>query len=577
MAVGSEIALDVGGEAIVINATDIDDSEIIQGLAENPEFRAIQHWTSSMMPPGSSDSSRMGGVFQRDRFVTPSNIFEEMQVAIHAAEYDDTVSGVLETTEALAFSKMSIDCDDPDEEDIWQQIMGHMNMDGLLRRMWREQFTVSQFYAVTRWKRKTFKVRGNPIQSGEGKRARRKSYNLLVPDAVTILDPLRVVPVGNFAFGEEKLVYIANKSESEDFDEVLAGKNTADVIIKNLIVSRYNPSENEKKKIKAITGINVDNLYLMNEENVWRHTETRPDYQRFATVRMKSVFELLDLKSQLRQMDRAYLIGGTNFIVLVKKGSDAQPAKPSEIQALASQVRTTSRVPVLIGDHRLDIEIITPDQDMTLKPERYNSLDARIAARLYLMFMTGNYAAGAKGDDSIKLARVVARGIESRRHMLRRDLQANILQKVMEKNAGKLSAEPKIQFHPRHVALDFDNNMATFYNDLRAAGNLSRDTLLAEFDINQDEEARKRQREDEEYGDIFAPVAIPFGGNVDPEGDGSDEKKGPVDPKAAGRGQGGNRNGGGTNRESSRPNGDVPPNNSPARRRERQKDKNEEK
>lgn len=573
MAVGSEHMVGNDGEVVMLNDTDVPDNEVFAALnTQYPELRQLQAWSSSL----TAGSTRNGSLFERDRFVSPDNIFDEMKTAIHATEYDDTVSGVLETTEALAFSKMSIDCDDPDEEDIWQQIMRDIDMDNLLRRMWREQFCVSQFYAVTRWKRKTYRVRSNPImteEDGKKKRARRKTYSLLVPDGVTILDPLRIIPVGNFAFGEEKLAYIARRDEVDDFDEVLAGKNTSDVIIKNMIAGKYVPSEEEKKKIKAITDANVDNLYLLNPDTVWRHTDTRPDYQRFATVRMKSVFELLDLKQQLRGMDRAYLVGGTNFIILVKKGSDQQPAKPAEIQALAQQVRTGARVPVMVGDHRLDVEIITPDMDMTLKPERYNSLDSRIAARLYLMFMTGNYAAGAKGDDSIKLARVVARGIESRRHMMRRTLERQLLEKTMDRNRGKLQSDPKIVFHPRHVALDFDNNLAVFYNDLRNGGHISRDTLLSEFDINQDEEARKRQREDDMYGDIFTPVAVPFGGNVQPEDDGADES---VDPKSAGRQGGGNRNGGGENRESRRGNGDVPPNNSTSRRREREADKRKE-
>lgn len=43
---------------------------------------------------------------------------------------------------------------------------------------------------------------------------------------------------------------------------------------------------------------------------------------------MKSIFELLDLKQQLRQMDRAHLIGGSNFIVLMTMGDkDHYPAR----------------------------------------------------------------------------------------------------------------------------------------------------------------------------------------------------------------------------------------------------------
>ena len=125
---------------------------------------------------------------------------------------------------------------------------------------------------------------------------------------------------------------------------------------------------------------------------------------------MKSIFELLDLKSQLRQMDRVHLIGGTNFIIVVTKGTDQHPAKPQEIANLQAQVRTVARLPVLVGDHRLQVEIVTPKMDMTLKAERYNSIDSRITGRLYLTMVSGAYQAGTTGDDSIKLTKVIAAG-----------------------------------------------------------------------------------------------------------------------------------------------------------------------
>ena len=575
MAEGSEHMVDYETGAVILNDTTVPDEDIMEALkTQHPEFRAIQQWTSNFQAPNINRSgSRYGGIFDRDRYLTPDNIFAQFKTAKDAAENDDTVSGVLETTEALAFSSMAIECDDEDEEDIWNQILDDMNLDHMLRAMWREQFTTSQFYAITHWGTKTYKVRG----TGQGGRGRKKQMKLTVPKGITLIDPLKVVPVGNFAFGQERLVYIADNTEAEDFDKVLAGKNTADVVVRNVIEGRHNPSRDEKKKLVAITGKNCDNLYFLNPDKVWRHTDTRPSYERFANCRMKSVFEILDLKQQLRQMDRAYLIGGTNFIVLVKKGSDEYPAKPAEINALASQVRATARVPVIVGDHRLEIEIITPKLDNTLKPERYNTLDARITARLYQMFMTGNYAAGAKGDDSIKLARVVARGIESRRHMLRKSVEKHVLLKGFEKNADKLTSEPKLLFHPKRIALDFDQNVALFMQDLADRGHISRDTLLSEFDFDQSEEARKREREADHYDEIMAPRNVPFGGGgEDPQSednpdDNSDEG---TDPRRDGRNGGGNNNGGGMNRDSKRPNNSRPTNNSPARRRDNQQDKN---
>ena len=531
--------------AVVVNDSGVPDTDVFRALAQqHPEYRQLANWA------GQTTQRRQGGIFDRDKYVTPGKIFDQFKLALHAAENDDVVSGVLESTEALAFSKMSVAAEDEDEENIYNQIAADLDMDGRLREMWRELFTVSQFYAVTWWDRKNYKVQGKGEKSGV---KRKKTYNLTVPVGITILDPLKVLPVGDFMFGQEQLVYIASRDQSIQFDKVLAGENTSDLMVLELIQQKYEPTRDEKKALGEMTGENVDNLYILNPERVWRHTATRPHYQRFATCRMKSVFELLDMKNQLREMDRAHLIGGTNFIILVKKGTDDMPAKAAEVQGLAAQVRASSRVPVIIGDHRIEIEIITPKMDQTLKPERYNTIDARVTARLYQMFMTGNYAAGAKGDDSIKLARVVARGLESRRHMMRRTIEEEIFNKCYERNKETLTGPPKLKFHPKRIALDFDADIASYLQDLRDRGDISRETMLQELDLSQYEEARQREREADHYDDIFEPVNVPFSTPVgDPRMQQNGGKTPPGNTKQAGR-KGGSTNGGGSNSQSKKP------------------------
>ena len=542
---GSEHWYDASSGAVILNDSDVSTDAAFAAMAQqHPEMRQLAAWA------GQTSTRRTGNLFDRDKYVTPGRIFEQFTLALHASENDDVVSGVLESTEALAFSKMSVAAENEDDENVWNQIAADIDFDARLREMWRELFTVSQFYAVTWWDKKSYKVKGKSVGSGV---KRKKTYDITVPVGLTILDPLKVVPVGDFMFGQDRLAYIASGGQAEEFDKVLAGDNTSDLMVLELLETRYEPNREEKKAIAELTGQNVDNLYLMNKDRVWRHTATRPHYQRFATCRMKSVFELLDLKNQLREMDRAHLIGGTNFIILVKKGSDEIPAKPAEVRGLAAQVRASSRVPVIVGDHRIEIEIITPKMDLTLKPERYNTIDARVTARLYQMFMTGNYSAGAKGDDSIKLARVVARGLESRRHMMRRSLEENIFKKTVERNPGVFEGEAKLRFHPKRIALDFDANVATYLQDLRDRGDISRETMLQELDISQYEEARQREREEDHYDEIFTPVNVPFSTPVgDPrlQPGGEDKDAPPKNPPGNTRGAGrrnATKNGGGSN------------------------------
>lgn len=492
---GSEVIVDAAGVQ-VINETDIAIDDLKDAVAaQYPELAALASWTNDI-------KKRAGGIFDRDRYLTPPAIFAQFKMALDAAETDDVVSGVVEATESLAFSNMQIECDDEDEEDIWNQIIEDIELYTRTREMWRELFVVSQFYVATFWAKKTYTVRG---KTKSGNRKRKVFNNITVPVSMSILDPLKIVPVGNFLFGQEQLAYIATRGEAESFDNVLGGTNSSDLVVSQLLLNKYTPSREEKKYLAEITQTNVDNLYLLNPKNVWRHTSTRPSYQRFATVRMKSIFEILDIKQQLRQADRAALLGNTNFLILVKKGSDNMPAKPGEMAALQSQMRMAARSPLIVGDHRLSIEIITPDRDATLQPEKYNTLDARITSRLYQVLMAGNYASGTKGDDSIKLARVVARGMESRRNLIGQAFYKNVLKRTLDSNKDVFTSVPQLHFHPKSIALDFDPNVLNFYQELRDRGDLSRETILREIDLDQDQEARRRKREKEQFDDIFKP------------------------------------------------------------------------
>ena len=513
------------GSVEILNETDVDTSAVMAALGGKleAEIASITRWHADVR------RRRDGGLFDRDKYLNPEGIFEQFKVARKAAAEDDIVSGVIEATEALAFAKMSIECENEEEEDFWNQLAAELDVDSRLREQWRELVTLSQFYCAVWWKTKEYKVRGRTA----GGNKKRKVFNrLAVPAGVTLLDPLKIVPVGNMWFNREQLAYIADFGETDIIDRVIRGE-AQDPMFKQLIVGPYTPTSSERQEFGEL-GIAADNLYLLNSENVFRHTETRSQYERFAKVRMMAVSELLDLKHQLRAMERAHLIGGTNFIVLIRRGTDQLPASPGEVQQLRTQVRTLSRLPVLVGDHRLSVDIVTPATDKTLDPARHNGIDARIAARLYQMFMTGNFSAGARGDDSIKLARVVARGLESRRHMMRRTWERRILLPTFERNP-ELTSLPKLRFHPKRVALDLDPAYVNFILDLRDRGDLSRETILEEADFSQSTEARRRQLEKDRYDDIFETV-VP--GAPAPTST-------PSDSRRAGRRGGGTKNGGG--------------------------------
>lgn len=539
----TEVIIDpdgTGSSATIINETDVSNSDVFMALAQQaPEYAALSRWASG--------TRSAGGLFERDRYVTPGNIYQQMEVAQSAAENDDVVSGVLESTEAIAFGRMSFAVMEEDDEDIWAQIAEDIELETRIREMWREMFTVSQFYAAIWWTTKSYRVRG---ETKKGVKRKKEYTQLKVPAGITLLDPLKVVPVGNMMFNQEQLCYAATKSESSMISDVLENR-ASDAMIATLMQEPYEVKDQQERMQLANLGVDPNYLWVLNPKSVWRHTATRPQYRRFADVRLKSVFEILDLKHQLREMDRAHLLGATNFIVLVKKGTDKFPGRQEEISSLQSSVRSMAKVPVIVGDHRLSIEIITPTTDHTLDPDKYRLLNGMLADRLYQTFITNT---SSTKDDSTKLARIVARGMESRRNMLRMAIEKNILKPTYERNKTKFAEAPKMQFHPTQVALMFDPALATYLLDLHQIGDISRETILNQVDLDQTDEARWRQREkDNGLDDIFQsanPYDSPANQSAKPgqnnSGSGGDNPSGGgAANRSAGRTGGGNRSGGG--------------------------------
>jgi hypothetical protein len=528
------------------NQSGLEDSLVIDALRTMPELAHVERFVKGW---GGSSRRRNSTIFNQDRYTIPEGIFDQMRVAYDAARYDDIVSGFVKSTEELAFKRVKIDCGDDNVNNIVDQIMDDVNLVGHMREIWREISIVSQCYIAVRWGRRDLKVKGI-APSG---RPNKKSYkNLLVPVGLSILDPLKIIPVGNFLFNNERLVYIADDiGEATDIYNTIAERNTSDLIVNDLFESRYSPRPQELSELQDLVGFSSDlpqRLFLLREDAIWRITATRPSYQRFADIEMMSVAELLDLKHNLRESDRSDILGNLNCIVLVKKGSDDLPAQAAELEGVKTGMERSARNSLIVSDHRIDIEIITKKTDHTLQAERHNMLDARITSRLFQTLMTGNYASGTALDDSTKLFKVIAALMESRRDDIRDSLMDHMIDLIWAKNED-LDGEPKMSFFPRRIALDFDPNYAQTLMELYATGDISRETILSEFDLDQAEEAARRKREKELYDDILTPKLLPGQG---------------LTPEQEGRSGGGNSNGGGANKDSGKPS----PSNQPKKPRE---------
>lgn len=492
----------VGGAAIVSEVPrDVVSESLDEGIA-NILPRAVQRslasWAEDVQ--GHKTSRPM---FQRDKYVTPGQIYKQMAKSYDALD-DDVVGNIADTSEAMALQKVAFESEDKDQENIWNQIGRDLDLDEFVRQMWRELFTVSQCYPVRWWGRKEYTVSGK----GE-KRKRRKSYDLYVPTRLGFLDPTRIVPVKADLWGGSALAWIA----TEDEMSLLADERNSiqDPLVENLFVGEYKASPQEIATLDR-EEIPLDQLMLLNPELVWKHTLTKAPFERWSRIRMKSILPILDLKHQLREMDRAFLLGGINFIVLVTRGTDTIPTNRNEVDETTAQVRAQSRSPIIVSDHRINIEIITPDVAHVLDSEKWAVLDERLLMRGWGTFALPSEQ-GNK-ETSLTTGRVIARGLASRRHMMKRNLEKEIIRAVQEdprNGDADFDEHTTLEFAPRRMELEFDAAVVTMIQSLRDRGDLSRETTLTEFNFDQEIEAARRQHEDEKWGDkVFKPTNVPF-------------------------------------------------------------------
>lgn len=505
----------------VVNGSPLSDTLIVGSQPINEVAAQLSRWVDRARGASSQ------GLFDRGFYTPPDNPFDEMTAALTSVENDDIVGGVAEVTEAFAFQGVKWEGHDPDEADIFNQISRDIDLDAVIRAMWQQLYAVSQFVVATRWGWKEYTVRGKT----ENGQKRKKRYYLYVPVAVHVIDSRKVIPVGHTALGPQGLAWNGTNQERDHWYAVKR-REAYDPVMEQFFIGHYTPPKEEEGELNAL-GVDTKNLLVMNPDLVWRHTLTKPDYERFAPVRLKSVFRHLDLKQQLMNSDRAMLIGAANYILLIRKGSETYPAKSEELQNLKENYNFIAKLPVIISDHRMEVDIIAPKTDFVLQSERYNMLDQRILTRLLGTLSIGN--SGQRNETNVTLSRAVARNMENRRHMLKRSLEKEFARRIYEHpfNATKFDGgeEPNLTYTPRNVALDIDAAMVQAIVGLRTQRELSRETILEHFGFDQDVEAQRREIEEERYDHIFK-THTPFDS---PEGD----------PNMTGR-QGGRPVGGGS-------------------------------
>lgn len=473
-------------------------------------------------------ATNRGSLFDRSAYASPDNVYAQMTTARSAVMNDDVVGGVAEVVEGLAFDGIKWESSDPDETDVFNQMATEQDLDSVVRRIHQSLYSISTVVLGFWWGEGTFQVRGT---SDKGNK-RKKTMTVWYPKAITTLDPQKVVPVGMLTFGQESLAWQATSEELGQYSKVLDG-SLMDELMTTFYAGLYKCTDVIEQVELANLGVDIQRLILLNPKLVKRHNLTKGDHERFADVRLRKVFALLDLKQQLMESDRVNLIGAANYILLVRKGDKDDPAYPEEISNLKENFAYVAKLPVIVSDHRLTIDIITPKTDFTLSLEKYEVIDNRIGAMCLGLLGPIGATSGNRSDNTLTQGRVIARSLENRRHMIKRFLEREISRAVVQhpNNKGKFSSEPNLTFVPNHVALDDDTGWAQAILNLRTTNDLSRESTLEYFGFDQAVEAMRRELEESTGLDDTFKTQVPFSA-ANPAG-GAAAGGAPVKPKAA--------------------------------------------
>lgn len=461
----------------------------------------LQSWVNNMRAV-----TGQAGLFDRGKYVSNDNPYQQMVTARSAVKDDDICGSVADILEGMAFQGLKWEHPHWDTTDVFNQMAAEQDLDSLARKMWREEYTYSCAVTALWWDWGEFVVRGETEAGNKKKRKMRVWY----PRAITMLDPVKIVPVGLLAFGQERLAWRATREEFVAF-EAIANGSLNDELMERFFTSQYLPRDGDELQQLTALQVDVSQLLLLDDRYVARHCATRPDYLRFPDLRLRSVFRLLDLKQQLMESDRVALIGAANYILLVKKGDKDDPAYPEEIANLKENYQTLAKLPVIFSDHRLNIEIVSPKVDFVLSKDKYEVLDGRIASRLLNTLNTAG-TSGQRSDTSLTMSRTVARAMEGRRHMMRRFLERNIAKAVVDhpKNAGLfIEGAPSLVYTPPNIQLDTDLGVAQVVQAARTTGDLSRESFLDYFGFDQEVESMRVALEATKYDDVFQ-TRVPF-------------------------------------------------------------------
>jgi hypothetical protein len=511
----------------VVNATGLPDS-IFGDMALQAQ-RALDTWRS----PRDRNPLSM---FTRGSFSQPKTIVNAV-LAARNAQKDDVVSTALELVEGVSLETISWESADADLAATWNASAAEADLDWFVRAALRELNTIGRVTVATWWGTTTTRPAGT---GPSGSRAKRR-VSKVMPQRLVILPAEKVVRLSSF-WGVDRLLWLATEDEAAALDA--GGDPTMD----RLIAGRYTPANTtELEKITEQDG-DPENVFLLDSTSVWQYR--LPELDDEITTPMTRVLPWLEIKARLLDADRASLIGAANFVLVFKIGTDLAPAQQAEIDAYKEGMTKIAKMPFIVGDHRLEVEILTPDTAAVLNSDKHATVNHRIAAAVLGLPDEAMLPGRGQLDPEVAARLMVAR-LKSRRRMLQRALERNLARVGAVLNGDTaLENVPSLAFTPRDVPIVGVTAALAAVLQARQRRDLSRQSYLETLGYDQDVEAQRFKHEQESGLDDTFQTHEPFDSpNAGGNGKTADPSKANNNPNPSG----GGRPRGAQNKEGNKP------------------------
>lgn len=485
----------------VWNETDLP-SDVVQSAVETYFEQSSLAW--GQPTTFQTYQANQGSLLARSEFTTPTNVIDEIKLAREMAERDDDIGATIGAMIATAFGDgMENFHEDEKTVAVFNGVAREANLDRAFKELYREYLISSQMNSASLFTRTQLEYTVNE---------RRRTDTVATP-MIGVLPAESIRVLDNDLFGTGTLAYLPEdpalcKWLEEFFDPKTTAARKAEMGRQDRVAANMFTGVVETSSMQAMDNnlLGQSRLYLLNPRMVQRTTMPKGSWK-YPRPLLTRNFALLEAKRLLNIMDYALLQGGANFVVVAKKGSDDRPAQPAEIANLREVVRRASKTGVIVGDHRLDFDIITPKLDELLNASKRRLIGRKLAMALLRRPEHAEADSGSEGEktDVELLSRVIA----SDRHDIKRHVERNIYGETVRRNPSLLTKGAAKLWFPK-IVLQGSQYFTDFVLKLRDRGDIPRKWAVEAGGFDYEAGVQQRERELEAGDDdILIPGQVP--------------------------------------------------------------------